>query len=81
MSGNWFGGGGGTPPPTVAAKDPAPAPSAGTEAVKEAAKREMDKIRKRKGFSSTILTGPASGSRRRELAGLSGETGFTTTLG
>ncbi len=80
MSGHWFGGGGSAVKP-VAAPAAAPvaapvvaAPTQNTEAVKEAAKREADMLRKRRrGFTSTILTGPS---------GVTGATpGTKTTLG
>lgn len=50
-----FGGGPKTvaPPPLVAPV------TEDTEAVKEAARREADRLKRRRGFQSTILTGPA----------------------
>lgn len=51
-----FGGG----RPAAAAPPPLAAPvTEDTEAVKEAARREADRLRRRRGFQSTILTGPA----------------------
>jgi len=74
MSGHWFGGGGGAVKPAPVAAPVAVAPTQNTEAVKEAAKRETDMLRKRRrGFTSTILTGPS---------GVTGATpGTKTTLG
>lgn len=58
------------PPPPVISAPPA---TDNTEAVKEAAKREAEAVKKRKGYSSTFITGPT---------GLSGSSsGQRNTLG
>lgn len=74
MSGHWFGRVVDAVKPAPVAAPVAVAPTQNTEAVKEAAKRETDMLRKRRrGFTSTILTGPS---------GVTGATpGTKTTLG